>query len=271
MYLEDNRRTPGSWHLWPDMDVHSFLLLTVWACLQARNTSKRLPCLHWNPNRRPFLAGGRALLTIRALTVPHRFTSRRLHARRMRLSGTLLLLGIATRCNGLAKAIVSNRCSFPVYLKSVQLNASILQTLFPGEHYSETYRYVSAFNPATGTLSSVGVSIKITTNEAVGQCSDEPTRNATFDSSAVTQFEYTYEPASLPDLYYDLSDINDAMPRQFCGYGIKIEPWSVDCDTIACKPDCSRPCGVAYNNPAENATHACHSSVSLNLILCSGV
>ncbi|KAK3934014.1 hypothetical protein QBC46DRAFT_274646 [Diplogelasinospora grovesii] len=190
----------------------------------------------------------------------------------MIFSDILLLFGMAERCNALARVIVLNRCSFPVYLKSVQLNETPPQALFPGDCYSETYRYASAFNPATGNFSAVGVSIKITTDEAVGQSLDETGRSAAFDSSAVTQFEYTYDPVPypLPDLYYDLSDINDTMPRQFCGYGIRIEPSSAECNTIACTPDCSQACVDAYNNPADNATHACYSTVNLNLILCYG-
>jgi hypothetical protein len=192
---------------------------------------------------------------------------------RMRLSHNLLLSSIAARCNGLATATVSNRCIFPVYLKSVQLSETLLQTLFPGDCYNESYRYASAFNPAIGALSSVGVSIKITTNETVGQYSDETARNAAFDSSAVTQFEYTYEPVPYPspDLYYDLSDLDDNMPRQFCDYGIRLEASSVECDTITCLPDCSRVCSDAYNNPDDIATHACYSTANLNLILCSDV
>ena len=190
----------------------------------------------------------------------------------MKLSILVLFLSTAERSIALSKAIVSNRCSFPVYLKSVQLNETPTYTLLPGDCYSETYRYASAFNPATGDTSAVGVSIKITTNETVGLSVDDFARTAAFNSSAITQFEYTYDPAPCPlrDLYYDLSDINDDIPRQFCDYGITIEPSSAECDTIACSSDCAHVCVDAYNNPADNATHACFSNINLNLILCTG-
>lgn len=217
----------------------------------------------------PFMAGQSSLYF--SCSTPITATSFRPLPPQMKPRTNFFLLGIASHCNGLGQVIVSNRCSFPVYLQSVQLNETPPLRLLPGDCYNETYRYASAFNPATGALSSVGVSIKLTTNGAVSQSSDEAARNTAFDSSAVTQLEYTYEPVPFPwpDLYYDLSDINDNMPRQFCRYGIRIVPSNMECDTVACAADCSRACGAAYNDPDDIATHACYSTASLNLILCS--
>ncbi|KAH6871058.1 hypothetical protein B0T10DRAFT_592833 [Thelonectria olida] len=119
----------------------------------------------------------------------------------------------------------------------------------------------------------VGVSIKITTDQRLSQAASDGERESAFDSSAVTQFEYTYDPTLYPgtDLYYDVSDINDAFPRQFCDYGVALKPDRPECPSVLCPPDCQKNCSAVYNYYNDDfATHGCDSDASLTLFLCQG-
>lgn len=148
----------------------------------------------------------------------------------------------------------------------------LVVTLSPGESYSETYRYASAYNPATNADSSIGVSIKITSDRRLSQATTESERIAAFQSSPITQLEYTYDPTlyPAPDLYYDVSDIDDTSPRQFCQYGITLQPESAECQPVTCLPDCHRNCSAVYNYADDDfATYGCHSDSALTMLLCS--
>lgn len=143
-----------------------------------------------------------------------------------------------------------NKCSFPVLLQSVQRDVLASQELIPGATYAED------FKPETeGT----GVAIKVG-NASAGMLGGQ----------SILQFEYSYKPGQSPDLFYDISDINNSKPRQFCQYGYQIESDSPMCRAIKCLPDCQNFCPQVYNTPSENyATAGCNSNVSLSLILCS--
>lgn len=101
------------------------------------------------------------------------------------------------------QARVENHCPFPIYLQSVQQpvpQPNPVYQIDPGQTYSENYKPVE---------SGTGVSIKISRMEQ-GPSIVDP----------ITQFEYAFVPSQSPNLFYDLSDINDADPRQFCEFGL---------------------------------------------------
>ncbi|KAH6865345.1 BYS1 domain-containing protein, partial [Thelonectria olida] len=109
--------------------------------------------------------------------------------------------------------------------------------------------------------------------QRLSQAASDSERESAFDSSAVTQFEYTYDPTLYPgtDLYYDVSDINDAFPRQFCDYGVALKPDRSECPSVLCPPDCQKNCSAVYNYYNDDfATHGCDSHASLTLFLCQG-
>ena len=89
---------------------------------------------------------------------------------------------------------------------------------------------------------------------------------------AVTQFEYTYDPQvdpSLPDLYYDMSDVDDQLPRQFCPWSYTLEPGSSRCRRVRCPANCSQICTEVYNvHDDDHATAGCDSGIGLTLTLC---
>ena len=173
---------------------------------------------------------------------------------------------------GIGTAQIINRCRFPVYITSVQVDSSPVYALEPGDRYSEEYEFMSAPNAATGYNATVGVSMKVTRDSRVGQNSEGQIQ--VFDSAALTQFEYTYDPTLQPgpDLYYDISAINDATPWQFCQWGMILYTDDLACPTISCPSDCLEPCSAVYNVWNENsATHGCYSYVDLTLELCNGV
>lgn len=180
-------------------------------------------------------------------------------------------LGGCSKYITLSRAQVVNECSFPVYLRTDQLDEPSVRMLHPGDTYSETYRYKMAYNPATGSGSATGVSIKISADYRLNQELNEEERRAVFGSSAITQLEYTYDPSlhPRPDLYYDVSDINDGTPRQFCAYGLALQPQSPSCPAVICPPNCQQNCSSVYNYPSDNfAAHGCQSDVDLIFFLC---
>jgi hypothetical protein len=184
-----------------------------------------------------------------------------------------VLLGGGASCVAQSQAGVFNKCDFSVYLRSVQADIADVVTLLPGESYHETYRHGVTYYAETGSDVTVGVSIKITTDQRLSQAASDGDRVSAFDSSAVTQFEYTYDPTLYPgtDLYYDVSDINDAFPRQFCDYGVALKPDRSECPSVLCPPDCQKNCSAVYNYYNDDfATHGCDSDASLTLFLCEG-
>ncbi len=147
------------------------------------------------------------------------------------------------------QAHVKNQCNSPIYLQSVQppdIPAPAVK-INPGEIYSEDYKPV---------VHAAGVSIKNSKAEAGGTVADP-----------ITQFEYSFVPDQLPDLYYDISNINNAQPRQFCEFGLALYPSSPQCPAIVCPPDCTEFCPQVYNMPSSHATNGCPAG-DLTLIFC---
>jgi hypothetical protein len=172
-----------------------------------------------------------------------------------------------------SQARVLNKCPFPVYIRSVLGDEPLVQIVPPGEAYAETYRHLSAYNPAYGYNTSVGVSIKIVRGPEISSNMEEEKKMALFHQwGAVTQFEYTYDPSlgpDLPDLYYDISEIDDRSPRQFCQWGYSIRPDSSSCEEVVCPARCDSNCANVYNVwNDDHATRGCSSEVGLSLVLC---
>lgn len=173
----------------------------------------------------------------------------------MRLSAISLCCLLSRRGTVVnADAHVKNRCPFTVYVQSVQQQESRVYSIDPGMSYSEVYK------PA---VSGTGVSIKIG-------------RNVVSDVSGghvlgpITQLEYAYTPWRSPSLWYDLSDINDEKPRQFCDHGIVLQPSSPQCPVVDCPPDCRSVCSRVYNKFDDDyATKGCLEVVDLTLTLCT--
>ncbi|EXU95176.1 hypothetical protein X797_011750 [Metarhizium robertsii] len=174
----------------------------------------------------------------------------------------IALLCCSWHAHALGHAIVINRCPFSVFLASVQATSPFVLELPPGDTYVETYRPVE-----NGT----GVSIKITSDICVGKTLTDVGRANAFASSSKTQLEYSYVPSQHPtDLYYDLSDINDEFPRQFCAYGVALHTSASDCPGVLCPSSCDDVCPNVYNDPNDNhATKGCRSSVDIALALCA--
>ena len=163
-------------------------------------------------------------------------------------------------------AVVVNDCNFTVFYKSVSSQPAPLSSIQPGWFYKETFKLNMSPN---GTLG--GVSIKLSSNQSIAEAADNS--NA-FDSSTITQFEYTYNPHTAPGLWYDISNVNGYQGRAneswpFSMYGgLIVEGTSSSCPTITCPP--GRVCSEAYTNWNDNwATHSCQNNNSLILTLCS--
>lgn len=147
------------------------------------------------------------------------------------------------------EARVENQCPFPVYLQSVQTEPSEIREIQPGNVYSEGFKPVQ-----DGT----GVSIKIAMASL-----------ATSLAGPITQFEYAFVPWQTPNLFYDISSINDEVPRQFCQHGLTVRPSSAECAPIVCSPGCLDFCSQVYNKPDDDfATTGCNTSGDITLVLC---
>lgn len=172
------------------------------------------------------------------------------------------LLFLLPLVQALSQVSVVNRCKFPVFLRSVQRDASPIQRLDPHQKYSEIYRPVA---------NNTGVSIKIASNAGISTEEDEQNRSATFNTSPITQLEYSYVPWNAPvDLFYDLSAINDSPEGQFCHYGYDLYTTSIKCEAVLCPPQCDTFCPNVYNRPDDDwATKGCNSNAGLELVLCS--
>jgi hypothetical protein len=151
-----------------------------------------------------------------------------------------------------ANASIVNNCTFPLYLTSVQAAESPQQTLWPAQRYTESYRY--AYRSENDTDVAIGVSIKLSRNTGM---------------APLTQVEYTYDPRlNDTDLYYDVSSVDDAVPWQFQGYGLWLQPSSSECSSVVCRPGADR-CYEGYINPFDDwATKTCRSSVAIVVTLC---
>lgn len=179
----------------------------------------------------------------------------------------IALYALAGTATATAKATIVNACPFVVYVSSVQ-SPTITQTvqeLKPGESYAENYKPRICFDAENNTCT--GTSIKISRSPSL---------------VPLSQFEYTFIPensdTSMPDLFYDMSDIDDGRPRQFCQYGYSLK--SVcnervcfiprnECVEVSCLPACDLTCPNVYNVYNDDfATHACRSHVGLSLVLC---
>lgn len=182
-----------------------------------------------------------------------------------------LIIGFCWSCQAVSQARIFNQCDFPVYVRSVLGDSPAVGVVNPGDSYVEDYRYLSAFNPAYGHNTTVGVSMKIVHDATVDHAMSDQERIAAFDgASTVTQLEYTYDPSLTPDLYYDISDINDERPRQFCQWGLELLPDSPECATVSCPSNCGQDCPAVYNAwNDDHATHGCSSSVGITLLLCT--
>lgn len=165
---------------------------------------------------------------------------------KLRFTSLYLFLQVVLASPG---ARVVNHCPFTVYLQSVQQESSDIHELQPGASYSEVYKTV---------VGGTGVSIKLAT-AVLGASLADP----------LTQFEYAFVPWQNPDLFYDVSSINDQAPRQFCQYGLRIQPSSAECASIVCPADCGSFCSQVYNVPNDNfATKGCRASGDTILTLC---
>lgn len=180
----------------------------------------------------------------------------------MMIIASVLALLIAS-AYAVSKARVQNNCSFPIFLSPVQVEANLpITTLQPGKTYQENYRLKMAMAGRPPT----GVSIKVSSDPRMGDRKD----GNDLSGIPLTQLEYTYDPAMWPDLFYDISDINDHEPRQFCHSGLRLIPDRKTCPTITCPPGCGSFCSQAYNKPDDLGTKACSSDTGITLLLCSG-
>ena len=158
---------------------------------------------------------------------------------------------------GRGRAVIINRCSFPVFLKSCVNYDPLLQMLEANHVYGETYR----LNSNGG-----GVSIKLASNQSIGAA---PNIAEAFGNSYTTQFEYTYTPNIPPGLYYDISNVNGGTPWPFAAYGLDLGGTSNDSQRVEC-PVGNSTCATAYTIPTDDyATRGCASNNTLTLTLCS--
>jgi hypothetical protein len=166
-------------------------------------------------------------------------------------------------------AIVVNDCNFTVYYKSVS-NHPVLSSHIPaGGTYKETYRLNIGPNNTLG-----GVSIKLSSNQSIANAANE---SDAFDTSTITQFEYTYNPNWAPGLWYDISNVNGypdgsdgSWPFEMYG-GLVLEGTSSECPSVTCPPY-NVTCSAAYTNWNDDLEgHGCRNNNSLILTLCSTV
>ena len=134
------------------------------------------------------------------------------------------------------KAVVQNKCAFPVYLASVSgFVTPAPQKLAPGATWSENYR-----QDASGG----GVSVKIAKGDNLA-------------TNPIEQLEYKVDTA----LWYDLSEING---HPFEGQKIVLQPSGGN--GPSCVPVNSK---TAYQRPDDTATKSCPLNTDLTLTLCA--
>jgi hypothetical protein len=165
---------------------------------------------------------------------------------KLALVGVTLLASLipTTFADDVGKANIQNNCDATVYVWSIAHSADEkMHEIQPGKSYSESYRL---------SKNGGGVSLKM---------------SLTQDQSEVSQFEYTLnEEKDEPKVFYDLSNI-DGYP--FKDGGITITPTDDTCEKVKCASGVAK-CTGAYNQPYDDhATHGCHASADLNMVLCA--
>lgn len=155
---------------------------------------------------------------------------------------------------GVGHAIVINRCSFPIFLKSCVNDNPLPQILRPNDMYRESYRT----NPGGG-----GVAIKVASNQTIATAMSLADA---FDHSTITHFEYTYKPNVA--VWYDISNIDGGNPWPFGKYGLFLSSSNPGCQNVTCFA--GQVCTAAYILPSDNyAIHGCEIEQDLQLQLCS--
>lgn len=136
------------------------------------------------------------------------------------------------------KAIVHNKCSFPVYAWAIDASDCVdgaiarnplePKVLAPGSSYKEHMREL-----LTG-----GVSIKLSNKPSLW--------------GAITQFEYTKN----YDTWYDISNVNcDGAECPFAPHGMYMQS-GPGCPTVTCSA-ADELCHGAYNNPHDDWASLC--------------
>ncbi|KAL3457684.1 hypothetical protein BJX64DRAFT_268453 [Aspergillus heterothallicus] len=141
---------------------------------------------------------------------------------------------------------ITNNLNSTVYLWSTSSSSSSGsggQSLSSGGSYTESWQKTS----------DGGVSIKMSTTEG--------------DESSVLQFEYTNDGDTL---YWDLSSINLDADSAFVTAGFSATPdgggSGSSCEALTCSAGDS-DCTASYQNPDDEDTHSCDSSVQMALTL----
>jgi len=194
----------------------------------------------------------------------------------------LLFLAHTTCCIAqLGQAIVINKCTFPVYQVSVGDTTSDVTSISPGSFYSETFQLRRILNETTQVVNYAGISIMLSSNQSLSLATDMP---ALFQSSTITQFEYTIDPTIMPGLWYDISNVNGyvrtnadgwngILPWPFQDYGLVLEGTDSSCPTVKCpggNPNYNSSCVQAYTHSRDDyASHSCSKNNSLTLTLCT--
>lgn len=173
---------------------------------------------------------------------------------------------LVTCSSSLYPGTIAGKRSEPMSFRSVSEVCSTKRVsnrgLSPQQDCSEAYRPV---------IYGTGVSIKITTNNEIGEEIDEQKLMVEFGNSPIMQLEYSYVPwNSLVDLFYDISAVDDSPARQFCQDGCQLRTTSIKGDSVFCPAQCDKFCPHVYNRPDDNwATRGCSSHVALELALCT--
>ena len=162
------------------------------------------------------------------------------------VSTILTLLSQTHSATSAGTAHVISNCEVPVWYAVVGSTFDAQMALLPDVGLHQPYEHPG-----------VGVSIKLAPN----------------DSSAVTQFEYTWKDGRVS---YDISHI-DGNPFAVSGEvlvpSVRPSPDFPTCKTVECSPCASSNalcyCDAAYNRPDDVRTQVCDEHVDLTMTLCS--
>ncbi|KAL2810140.1 hypothetical protein BJX63DRAFT_434543 [Aspergillus granulosus] len=138
----------------------------------------------------------------------------------------LSLAALTPLASAVGYANVTNNCLAKMYLWSVGGSIGPVQTINPGETYSEQFHR----DPASG-----GISLKI---------SRKP--NGLYDGSPQLNFAYTLDPTQV---WYDLSTV---FGTAFQGRILSVSSENEDCPTI-CWPDGTQPAGSQVKTCEPNS------------------
>ena len=148
------------------------------------------------------------------------------------LAATIALGAPVKSGRSTGKAIVQNKCSFPLWVWSVGVQTTDAYKVDPGRSYSES------FHPA---LNGGGISIKVSkTNQPIG----------------IEQVEYSVSNTLPKTLYYDLSEI-DGSP--LAGQ-VVLRTGIPSCPVVDSRS--------AYHRPDDVATKSCDANTDLTLTVC---